>query len=240
MQEAIKQLLSLQERDVELDKLSAELATIPKEIAAIKKQMADEKAALEESKKELTHATSMRKEKETALQQKEDLIRKHAGELNSIKSNDAYRAMMGEIEKGKQERSVLEDEILQWMEKADQAQKVWKERETTAKSVEGQRQSRIGEWETQAKNLEALIAQKKQEREAAAGGFPKPLVEKYDRLRGAKKGAVVVQIKNGQCAGCHMALSQNVMNEVKRGQNMMVCENCSRIVYFPEEVKTAN
>src|SRR4051812_15611802 len=105
MQEAIKQLLSLQERDIELDKLTADLVAIPKEIAAIHKQMADEKAALEASKKDLSHATTMRKEKEGALAAKEELVRKHAGELNSIKSNDAYRAMMGEIEKAKQEKS---------------------------------------------------------------------------------------------------------------------------------------
>jgi uncharacterized protein len=238
VQEAIKQLLSLQERDVELDRLQAELAAIPKEIDAIKKQMDAEKTALEDSKKELTQVQMEKKNREVDLAAKEEAVRKHTAELNSIKSNDAYRAMMGEIEKSKTEKSVLEDQILQLMDKVDEAQRKWKERENSAKSTEGQRQSQIGEWETKQKNLQEQIAQKQSERETVAASYPKALAEKYQRLRQGKRGAVVVPLKNEQCSGCHMKVSPNLINEVKRAQTMMVCEHCSRIVYL-EEVPAA-
>src|SRR4051812_19688815 len=101
MHDAIKQLLTIQERDLELDKLQAEITAIPREIAAIQRQIEAEKAALEDSKKELTHVLTERKEKEAQLASKEESVRKHMAELNSIKSNDAYRSMMGEIEKSK-------------------------------------------------------------------------------------------------------------------------------------------
>jgi len=235
--DSIKQLLSLQDRDIELDRFQAELAAIPKEIAAIHKQMAAEKTALEDSKKDLVHAQSMRKEKEGELASKEEAVRKHLGELNSIKSNDAYRAMMGEIEKGKQEKSVLEDEILQWMEKVDAAQRAWRDLEATAKSIEGQRKAKITEWETKQKNLETLIAEKQKDRQDASGTLPAALFGKYQRIRQNSKGTVVVEIKSGQCSGCHMQVSQNLMNEIKRGQNIMNCEHCSRIVYLPEAIE---
>ncbi len=237
MQESVKQLLSLQERDLELDKLQAELTAIPKEISAIKKQMEEEKAALEDSKKELTQVQLQRKDKENDLASKEEAVRKHTAELNAIKSNDAYRAMLGEIEKAKQEQSVLEDEILQLMEKVDQAQRVWKERENTAKSTEGQRQAKIAEWETKGKNLEEQKAQKQKERDDLGASFSPTLLERYQRLRNGKKGAVVVPLKGEQCSGCHMRVSPNLVNEVKRGQAMMVCEHCSRIVYLEAPVE---
>src|SRR5437868_3559691 len=129
-------MLSIQEQDVELDRLQAELAAVPKAIAAIQKQIAADKAALEESKKELTQVQMKEKKKEVDLSAKEEAVRKHTAELNSIKSNDAYRAMMGEIEKAKTEKSALEDEILQLMDKVDQAQRAWKDRETAAKTQE--------------------------------------------------------------------------------------------------------
>ena len=234
MQEAIKQLLTLQERDLELDKLEAELSRVPKEIGAIRSQMAAEKAALEDSKKELTHVQGQRKEKEAELASKEESVRKHTAELNSIKSNDAYRAMLGEIEKSKRDMSTLEDDILQLMERVDAAQRVWKERENAAKSVEGERQRQIAEWEGKQKQLEDLLAQKQKERQDLGQGLPAKLVERYERLRNGKRGAVIVPLKSQQCSGCHMMVSPNLVNEVKRGQNIMTCESCSRIVYLEE------
>ena len=67
--------------------------------------------------------------------------------------------MLGEIEKSKRDMSTLEDDILQLMERVDAAQRVWKERENAAKSVEGERQRQIAEWEGKQKQLEDLLAQ---------------------------------------------------------------------------------
>jgi predicted nucleic acid-binding Zn-ribbon protein len=235
MNEGIKQLLVLQERDMELDKLQMDIQAIPKEIAGIRAQMASEKAALEDSKKELTHVQTARKEKEAELASKEEAVRKHTAELNSIKSNDAYRSMMGEIEKSKREQSILEDEILQLMEKVDQAQKVWRERENLAKSTEGERQKQISDLETKQKSLEEQKAQKQTQRAELATTYPKNTLTRYEQLRGGKKGGpVIVPLKNGQCGGCHMRISPNLENEVKRGQVIMYCEHCSRIVFLEE------
>ncbi len=236
MHESIKQLLVLQDRDLDIDRLHNESERVPKDIAAIKKQMADEKAALEDSKKELTHVQSLRKEKEADLSSKEESVRKHTAELNSIKSNDAYRAMMGEIEKAKKDRSALEDEILQLMEKVDQAQQVWRERENAAKSVAGEREKQIADLEAKQKSLEEQIAQKQKERDALAAGYPQPLYQRYQTLRKGQRVAVVVPIRAEQCSGCHMRLSPNLINEVKRGQTVMFCEHCSRMVFLEEAV----
>ena len=234
MQEPIKQLLGLQERDLELDRLRAELAAVPKAIEGIKKQTEAERTALEESKKELTQMQLQRKEKEVDLETKEGEIRKHTTELNAIKSNDAYRSMLGEIEKIKQEKSTLEDLILQLMDKVDQAQHSWKAREAAFKTAEGEGQRKIADWESKQKNLEEQIAQKQKERDDLAAGYPPKVVEGYQRLRNGKPGAVIVPIRAEQCAGCHMRVSHNLVNEVKRGQAINFCEHCQRIVYLEE------
>src|SRR5207248_1308141 len=85
VQESIKLLLGLQDRDLEIDRLQAELTSIPKEIAKIEKQIEAEKAALEASKKDLTQAQIQRKEKENELASKEEAVRKHTSELNLLK-----------------------------------------------------------------------------------------------------------------------------------------------------------
>jgi predicted nucleic acid-binding Zn-ribbon protein len=237
VQEPIKLLLALQDRDLELEKLQAILKSIPREIAAIRAQIDADKKALEESKKELIQAQLQRKEKEVDLETKEGEIRKHTAELNSIKSNDAYRAMMGEIDKSKEGKSQLEDAILQLMDKVDQANRAWKERESAAKASEGGRLQQIQDLEAKQKSSEEQQAQKQKERDELAASYGPKVTAGYERQRKGKSGAVIVPIRGEQCAGCHMRVSPNLVNEIKRGQTVNYCEHCQRIVYL-EEVAT--
>ena len=234
MRESIKQLLSVQERDLELDRWRAERAVIPAEIAALKRAMEEARQVLENSKKELTRLQLVRKEREVDLESKETAIRKHSTDLNAVKSNDAYRALMGEIEKVKEEKSALEDEILQLLEQIDQAQRAWKQSEASVKTEENGRLHQISELEAKEKSLERQIAQKENERNDLAAGFSKGLLDRYDQLRKGKRGTAVVPLKNEQCSGCHMRVSQNLINEVRRGQSLIACETCSRIVYLED------
>ena len=95
MKDEIKALLSVQERDLELDRLSGELAAVPKKISEIKKSIDDAKKALEEAKKEVTQLQLAKKQKELDLDGQESAVRKHSTELNAVKTNEAYKALVG-------------------------------------------------------------------------------------------------------------------------------------------------
>jgi len=236
MKDAIKLLLALQERDLELDRLSGELAAVPGKIAEIKAGISAAKAALEDAKKEVTALQMSKKQKELDLESQESSIRKHSTELNAVKTNEAYRALLGEIDKAKLAQSALEDQILQTMEQIDLANKSWKEKEFSFKANEAGLIKQISDWEARQKELEQTLAGKQSERLSAFESLPKNLSAQYDKLRKGKRGASIVPIRKEQCAGCHMKVSQNLINEVRRGQKMMTCESCSRIVYLEEAV----
>jgi uncharacterized protein len=234
MNESIKQLLALQQRDLELDKYRTELATIPAKISELKSKIQANKSALEAAKKELMQLQLLKKQKDLDLEAQEAAIRKHSNELNAVKSNDAYKALLGEIDKAKKDKSGLEDEILQIMEQMDQATKVWKEKESSAKGIEADFQRQIGELESQQNSVAEKISAKEAERGSSSSSLPRALTEQYDRLRNNKRSNAVVPLRNEQCAGCHMSVSQNLINEVRRGLKLMTCETCSRIVYLEE------
>lgn len=237
MKQQIKLLLALQERDLEMDRWRGELAAIPATIVGLKSEIQAAKAALEGAKKEMTQLQLAKKQKELDLEGQESSIRKHATDLNAVKTNEAYRALMGEIDKSKLEKSSLEDQILQLMEQMDQASRVWKEKEAHSKSDEGGLLQKISEWESRQKATEQILAAKEAERETALAALPKKLSDQYVKLRHGKHvKAAVVPIRAEQCVGCHMKVSQNLINEVRRGLKIMTCEYCSRIVYLEETV----
>ncbi len=236
MKDIIKSLLALQDRDLDLDRLRADLASIPAKIVKLKSDIQAAKTALEDAKKDMIQLQMAKKQKELDLDTQEGAVRKHSTELNSVKTNEAYRALLGEIEKAKQEKSGLEDQILQIMEQLDQAAKVWKDKEATSKTDEAALQKQISDWEAKQAEIEQTIAAKELEREQAFSGLSKSLAESYKKLRNGYRGAAVVPIRKEQCSGCHMKVSQNLINEVRRGQKLVSCESCSRIVYLEEAI----
>lgn len=234
MKDAIKLLLALQERDLEIDRLKAESAAIPAKASAVKAEIQGLKTALDDAKKELTQHQLNKKQKEIDLETQEGAIRKHAGELNAVKSNEAYKALLGEIERAKSDKSALEDQILQLMEQIDQATRVWKEKEANAKNSESGLLKQVADLEAKQKSLDEEAAKKTVERDQAFAELPPKLSDQYARIRNNKKGAAVVALRGEQCSGCHMRVSQNLINEVRRAQTLMTCESCSRIVYLEE------
>ena len=56
----------------------------------------------------------------------------------------------------------------------------------------------------------------------------------YERLLRNKKDRVVVPIENRCCSGCHLMLTAQDENFVRKGERLVFCEHCSRIHYWPE------
>src|SRR5262245_15165703 len=99
MKEDIKSILGVQERDLERDRVHAELAAVADKNSARKGEIQSDKTALEDAKKETTQLQMAKKQKELDLDNQENAFRKHSTELNAVKTNEAYKALLVEIEK---------------------------------------------------------------------------------------------------------------------------------------------
>jgi predicted nucleic acid-binding Zn-ribbon protein len=55
----------------------------------------------------------------------------------------------------------------------------------------------------------------------------------YNRISARiRDGVAVAEARNGACTACFMALRPQVMSEVRRGDDIVTCDNCNRILYY--------
>ena len=101
MDNAIKQLIQLQELDKVIDALNRELETLPKQVEEKRSEIQRNQAAFEEEKKRLTALQVRKKDKELEVATHEQKIKKNEMELNTVKSNEAYKGLLTEIEAAK-------------------------------------------------------------------------------------------------------------------------------------------
>lgn len=232
-------LVRLQELDRALDDVSAERAKIPLEEARIAADLHLWEKKLSDAKTSLVEAQVQRKNFELDVDAQDQAVRKASGELGNVKSNEAYKALLSQIDDAKKKKTVLEDQILIWMETIESLQRDLKVQEKALQEDKAQLESRRAALVQEADRLKSEESRRQADRGAFVATLPTALVARYDRIRrGRPHFQVMALIKKNNCGGCRTTLPHSVVNDVMKGKELHACETCSRIFYIlPEEPK---
>jgi len=84
----------------------------------------------------------------------------------------------------------------------------------------------------QEKTLQGSLADLKKQREEFVAQLPPALGELYNRIALKKQGLALAVVSGEVCAACQMKLRPQLINEIRLGEQIIVCESCSRILYF--------
>ena len=68
----------------------------------------------------------------------------------------------------------------------------------------------------------------------------KRVLATYEIAAAKRQGIAVAEAKDGGCLVCHVRMRPQMFNEVRRGENLIQCESCMRILYFvPQTTATS-
>jgi predicted nucleic acid-binding Zn-ribbon protein len=59
----------------------------------------------------------------------------------------------------------------------------------------------------------------------------------YEKIRKRSKNRAVAEVVDGCCGACHLTLRLQFFQDLRRGDQIMLCENCSRILYYNPPVE---
>ncbi|MFQ5847060.1 MAG: zinc ribbon domain-containing protein [Candidatus Methylomirabilales bacterium] len=232
MREDLAQVVGLQNLDLEIARLQTGVKKIPRDIAELEQELMSSRGAWDQARERLATLEQLRRQKERDLEEVTAEQRKRQGRLFAIKTNEEYAAVLKEIEGLKERRSKLEDEILDLFDQIEAAQggardeaARFQERE---KTCEGQRTAK----EAELKYLQGELDRLQEERRRQARRVEAGLLQTYQRLLRSRGGVAVVPVKDGSCLGCHVALTPQTYNELRRGDVLLSCANCQRILYW--------
>jgi len=234
----LEQLIALQKADSETRRLQTELAAIPQRRAEIEEefdQRAFEIKALEQQRDTAQHERFLLENEVAENKAKAERAERN---LMSSKKQEEYTAAIREADSARKHISKLEEQILEKMEIYDQAVASLKEREPEVERLRTEMQARLKEFEKQAATQEVELAGRRKEREETLAKLPKTMAAMYNRISTRiRDGIAVAEARNGSCTACFMSLRPQVMSQIRRGEEIITCENCNRILYYvPAEV----
>ncbi len=232
--EALQALVALQQKDKHLDAIQHEIDAVPPRIAALNADLENEKRHMNEAKARILDLEKKKKSKELDVAAQDEAARKHSGQLNDLKSNDAYKAMQAEIEKEKAKAGDIETEILQIMEDLDAAKAVEKAATAEFKKTEEFSKKDLEKLEAEMSHAKGRFETAKIERDATAVAVAPSEMKVYNHIRSRGKPDAVVPVVSGHCGSCQINLTPGLILEVAKLKNLVTCDSCQRILYKPE------
>ena len=233
MKAELQQLVALQNLDTSIRKLQAELGAIPQRRAEIESefdQRAFEIRALENARDEARHA---RTRLETEVGEQRLRVERAEKNLMSSKKQDEYTAAIREADAARKQISTLETQILEQMEGLEKAEASLSERAEEIASLNSDRVTRLQEFDNETRQQTDQLAMNRTERERLVAALPKTMGALYVRISARiRDGVAVAEARNGACMACFMALRPQAMAQVRRGEEVVTCDNCNRILYY--------
>jgi len=236
LKDQIRKLVDLQIMDEEIFRFKRELREKPNELEALKEEFESKKVKLKELEDKLKAIQVVQKEFELELKIKEEGISKADGSLSLLKTNKEYQARLLEIENLKADKSIVEEKILLGYDAVDAARKAME----TEKAVVLQYEKEFSAKKKQVDDDLAVIADqlkvKESQRERVAPEVRPDCLSRYERVLKNKDGLGIVKVEGHACGGCYMHLTEQVMNELKKYEQIIACDQCARILYLADEI----
>lgn len=234
MQDSMKNILDIQDLDMKMLRLMRVKKERQKEIEQIEALRKELHQQLTLKEGEIVELGKNIQAYELKIQEISAKMKKLEGQQSSIKKVDEFNALTQEMTTLERERIAVEQKVSDLVDKRVAEEEMMTRIRESLQASENSSISLEKEIQGSIKLINEEGSSLKEQRSALAKNADPEFLQIYERLLRNKKDRVVVPIENRTCAGCHIALTAQHENIVRKGENLVFCEHCSRIHYWQE------
>jgi predicted nucleic acid-binding Zn-ribbon protein len=230
----LEKLIQLQKTDTNIRRLKQTIQTAETRRADIEQEFEKHASSIRDiqNRRDIIHAERAELEKQIA--ENKTYLERADRNLKHAQNQKEYETAMRETDALQKQIAAFEAKDLEKAAEAETVAKELEERADEINSLEGKRQAALDAFDAElAKSAKELKAESAR-RETVFATLPERLAAVYNRLAlRSRDGIAVAEVVKGACSACFMSLRPQMQLEVKRGEEIITCESCSRILYMP-------
>ncbi len=172
-------------------------------------------------------------EKQLLLRSSEAKINDLEAKRNTAKANREYQLLGEQIDADKMAIKVLEDEILESLERVDEVTNQQPAATDNVKKVAESLEELKKQVQKEATQLEREMARVLSKLEEVERDLTAETLEVYQGVVKHKGEDGLAVSEGGCCGGCHQQLTGKMLSQLMAG-NVAMCRSCGRLLYEPE------
>jgi predicted nucleic acid-binding Zn-ribbon protein len=235
MQNQLELLLKLQVIDYDLGELERSKEYLPDMMENLTREIEESKAKYETAVTDLEAAKVKQGSLELEIKTREGNLQRFQQQMMSIKTNKEYDALVAEIDAVKADISNKETELLETIDVIGVLEKTIVEFNEKAEQVKENNTRQLDILQQKIDSIGDTTKVKKDEREQITGMIPRSVMSVYERVRKGKGGSAVVAVKKRACGACYKALTPKKVQDIRKGEEILTCDNCGRMLFWDDE-----
>jgi predicted nucleic acid-binding Zn-ribbon protein len=214
----------------QLEDLRSRLAAGPRAIDARSRNADTITARLGVLQEEIRKARLVADQKQLQLRSMETRIKDCESKRNAAKTNREYQLLGEQMAADDEAKKVLEDEILEALERVDGLKANQAPIEAELAAAKAALEEMKGKVQAERGALDAEVARIAADLERAEQDLPNESRESYRRMVRSKGADAMAQLDGESCGGCCQQLPPNAVAELSQGR-VVPCRSCGRMVY---------
>lgn len=234
MHKALPTILEIQELDmqmIQLMRIKSERRRDLENLKAVKEDL-HRRAAFKEN--EIFEYKKNARLMEGEVNEVVAKLKKLEGQQNAIKKVEEFTALSQEMAQADRERVAKEQKLSDIIDRIAIEEEALKGINATLTTTIESSKALEDEIKEGLERINEEGRLLKDQRDELVGHADPEIFRIYERLLRNKKDRVVVPIENRCCSGCHIMLTAQDENLVRKGERLVFCEHCSRIHYWQE------
>jgi len=229
----LEKLIELQLTDSNIRRLKKLIETAESRRAVIEQEFEQHASSIREIQNKRDTARAERAEIEKQIADNKTYLERAERNLKHSQNQKEYETAMRETDALTKQIAALETQIVEKMAEIEEVEKTLEERADEINSLESKREEALGAFDAEVERDRKELADVSAQRGGVFDTLPKTLANVYDRLaQRSRDGIAVAEVVNGSCSACFMSLRPQVQMEVRRGDQIIECESCTRILYM--------
>ena len=227
----IEILVKLQEAETQIVRLKAVLIKVEKEKEKLRATLNQFEYGVEENKEKLLRTMAACRDTEREIQVIDDRIIKSNEKLRMVKTNKEYNLFLREVDDNKKRKDVLETELLELLDENESMEKFSLESEKEFQLLKDKIEAEQKEIEKKTLDDRELLDEYLANQRKIGKTITTSVMNKFVKISKMNNGSAVVGVENEVCLGCFMNIPPQLYIEVQRGNSLISCPQCSRILY---------
>lgn len=230
---------------VEISKVDSSLARIEAEKKKLETEFSSrldsiKKKGTEQGQitKQLTERKTVYSREEKTIKEERDKIVQRRRALATMNNYKVQQAAERELDHAGRQLSAREETLIAILQEIENLEKALNSSQSESEQLASEKEAFESDARATLQNLDSRSKELKKQREDLASRINPSILQQYGKVRDRFPLDPLVSVTAGKnCAGCSMQLGPQVQVQLHKGEALIKCPGCARILFLSEASK---